>query len=278
MLPKHFGPPLLFVPRPFLLILTAALLLPAPLESLFAEEKSATGEQTGFPLNPQELLAAVAKNTRPQWRACFPDLAHDSAGDRRRTALVLGALVADCYLAAEARDAQQLRNQLMDMAAVEKSLSISKAMESGRQRLADLAVAGDWAALRDAIGDMVSLHSKTLKAQMDEPLAEIETLGLWLRTLQISAVHTSKMAKTPDVPCIWSDAFLGSLEKRAAAAAKRDKDPTSLNALAAGMGSLKDLWTDETTPARAAERLAATLTLLDKLTKELIYSTIAAPP
>ena len=69
-----------------------------------------------LPQSPAELFATLSKDIRPQWRALFRQTIPRVAGDRFRTALALGAVCADCYLAAEARDAQQIRNLLTDMA------------------------------------------------------------------------------------------------------------------------------------------------------------------
>jgi hypothetical protein len=257
-----------------------------PLRSLLLTATAAAGLLCGplyaqapgpAPASPQELFAAVARETRPQWRSCFASQPRELASHRDLAALALGATAADCYLAAEARDAQQLRNLVMDMAALEKLLGIHRHLEGGRQKLTELAESGDWKGLREALGAVTALHAGTLTAQRDEALAELENLGLWVRSVQIAAQHAARTGKPPERPCVWSAAFVASLSSKAAAAAEKDPGSESLRILAEQLARLKTLWPDEGTPANAAERTAATRQLMDALCTRLFCSPSVAP-
>ncbi len=151
-----------------------------------------------LPGTPSELFAALARGIRPQWRPYFRETVPHSAPDRYKAALSLGAASADCYLAAEARDAQQVRNLLTDMAALEMMLSISRQMSSQRQKLTELAAAGDWKGVRAEIALLMASHAQYLGEQKDELLAELESLGCWVRAFHISAQFCAKQAKPPE--------------------------------------------------------------------------------
>ena len=227
-------------------------------------------------VSPPELFAALARDSRPQWRAFFRETIPRVSGDRFKAALALGAVCSDCYLAAESRDAQQIRNLLTDMASLEMTLGIARQMSSLRQKPTDLADAGDWPAVRLEITGLMARHAQILAAQKDEALAEMERTGCWLQAMHTGARFAAKQPMPPLQPCIWSAALLADLHSRTAKITAGQESKT-LAALLAGLESLTKIWPDESTPATAAERLAATLKLLDSLMAELIDDVPAAP-
>lgn len=230
-----------------------------------------------LPSSPAELFAALSKGIRPQWRTYFRGTVPHSAGDRYKGALALGAVCADCYLAADVRDAQQVRNLLQDMASLEKMLSITRQMGGLRQNLTALAEAGDWPAVRAAITSMMASHAQFLGQQKDEALAELEHIGCWLRAFQVGAKFSASRPQPPAQPCIWSSALLADLHGRAAKLSARVESKT-LQSLLRGLEALNKTWAGETTAANAAARLAVTVPLLDAMVAELINDEPAAPP
>lgn len=237
---------------------------------------AATGVNS-LPASPAELFAALAKDIRPQWRAFFRETVPHAASDRFKAALALGAVGADCYLATEGRDAQQIRNLLIDMAALEMTLGIARQMSSLRQKPTDLADAGDWPGVRKEIAALMTNHAQLLTAQNDGSLAELERTGCWLRAFHIGARFAARQPRAPLQPCIWSAAMLADLHSRVVklSAARELK---SLAPLVAGLESLTKTWQGETTAANAADRLAVTLKLLDSLMAELIDDTPVPSP
>jgi hypothetical protein len=255
----------------FILSGTAAGLLLLGIAGGAADTKTPASENgtPRLPASPSELFGAVARDLRPQWRPYFRETVPHSAGDRYKAALALGAVSADCYLAAEVRDAQQVRNLLTDMASLEMMLGITRQMGPLRQKVTSLAGDADWAGVRTEIASLMASHAKFLGEQKDGHLAELESIGCWLRTFHICARFASKQPAPPGRACIWSGALLKDLHARAAklnAAA----DSKTLRTLNSGLEKLTKTWTGDTTAANAAARLAVTLPLLDSLVSELI--------
>ncbi len=222
-----------------------------------------------LPQSPSELFAAVAKDARPQWRPYFRETVPHSASDRYKAALALGAVSADCYLAVEVRDAQQIRNLLTDMASLEMALGITKQMGPLKQKITSLAGESDWPGVRAEIGSLMASHSKFLGEQKDEHLAELESIGCWLRSFHICAQFAARQPAPPGRACIWSGALLKDLHTRAAKlnTAVNSKTIRSLNT---GLETLAKTWNGETNRANASTRLTATLPLLDAMVAELI--------
>ncbi len=222
-----------------------------------------------LPDSPSQLFSAVTKNLRPQWRSYFRETVPHSAGDRYKAALALGAVCADCYLAAEVRDAQQVRNLLTDMASLEMMLSITRQMGPLRQKVTELAADGDWPGVRTEIASLMANHGKFLEEQKDERLAELERIGCWLRAFHICARFSSKQSAPPAQACIWSSALLTDLHTRAVKLNAAAESKT-LQSLATGLDTLNKTWAGETNGANAAARLAVSLPLLESMMTELI--------
>ena len=121
-----------------------------------------------LPQSPARLFAALAKDVRPPWRPYFRASVPRAGTDRFKTALSLGAVCADCFLAAEAHDAQQILNLLTDMTALERALCISRQAAGTKLKFADLAESGDWAGIRVEIASLMDLHREALTAQKDD--------------------------------------------------------------------------------------------------------------
>lgn len=138
-------------------------------------------DQTG------DFFADLAEGLRPQWRQYYRERPEGAPRDRAAAALSMGALVADLSLACEARDAQQFRNLLVELTALETMLGIGELMGSTRQILTSLADGGEWKALRGEVGRLVRQHRRHLTAHRDEPMADLSSIGQWVRAWQVAA-------------------------------------------------------------------------------------------
>lgn len=237
--------------------------------SLMAAPASPVAAAPAVPSTPSELFSSLARNTRPQWRLYFRDTVPRSPSDRYKASLALGAICADCYLAAEGRDAQQVRNLLNDMASLETILSISRQMSSLRQKPAEMAEAGDWPGVRAEVANLMAHHAKFLTAQMDGDLAELEQLGLWLRTLHVTTQFAARQSRPLERPPVWSSDFPAVLHSRAEKLRSRITSRT-LQTLSTNLHRLSKIWEGESTRANTPGRLALSLPLLDAALADLV--------
>jgi hypothetical protein len=132
-----------------------------------------------------------------------------------------------------------------------------------------LAAEGDWAGVRTEIASLMTNHAKFLGDQKDGPLAELESIGCWVRAFHICARFSSKQTAPPLQSCIWSPALLANLHTRAVKL-NAGAESRTLQLLVKGLETLTKTWAGETTGNNAAARLATTLPLLESLVSELI--------
>lgn len=137
--------------------------------------------------NPEELLTAIARFIKPDWAANFRGPLPSTINSRVQTAVLIGSVFADGYLAAQAEDAQQCKNVVKDLISLAKTLGVQNELLDRSRSLADSAQKKAWPAFRRELGAMEAELGNTLRKHQDERLVSLVILGAWLRGLEISA-------------------------------------------------------------------------------------------
>lgn len=163
-------------------------------ETLDLSKLTLDGRARDFGLpTPDEFLDALAKETNPRWRTLYRAQLGHTLADRSKAAVWLGARIAEGYLAAAARDTQQVRNLGKDLQAYGRILGIGEKIAPRLIRLDAVATAQDWNGVRYELETLQRENADFLRAQRDEDLAELSTIGLWLRLFEVgTAVVSSK--------------------------------------------------------------------------------------
>jgi hypothetical protein len=166
--------------------LAASRAEPAPSKAGSAEPAAGAPSQAvgKLPRFPSELYSKLSDATRPQWRQLYRPTVTRCLNGRQQAALAVGAVVADLFLAAQARDSQQVRNLLQDEETIEKTLGISESMGGYRTEVLGAAEQSDWARLGIGIEKLSNGQRRYFRSQKDAPLAELAYIGQWLRTFQ----------------------------------------------------------------------------------------------
>ena len=274
------------------LLFTLCLTLPAvsPAQSRLVSSNlpglPAPAVTQGIPEFPSELFAKLSEATRPQWRQLYRPTVTRCLEGRQQAAMGLGAITADLFLAAQARDTQQVRNLLQDEEAVEKTLGLIEAMAVLRTEILAAADQADWKRLGLGIEKLSANHRRHLRSQKDESLADLAYIGQWLRALQTChAVVTSR--KLPDQRlAIGHPGLISEMNRRLLTIS----DPATetnrcLRLLHKRLAGLSRLWPEDASPsANPTERLRRSTELLSDTVGQLIQDeeplqngTLAAP-
>jgi hypothetical protein len=169
--------------------------------------KSAEANTDHLPQFPSQLYSKISEATRPQWRQHYRPTVTRCLEGRQQAAMGLGAVIADLFLAAQARDSQQIRNLLQDEETIEKTLGLIGPMATLRTEVLGAAEASDWARLGTGIEKLSAGQRRHLRSQKDEPLADLAYIGQWLRTFQ--TCHAVVISRNlPDQQLAIGDAAL----------------------------------------------------------------------
>ncbi len=232
-----------------------------------------------LPQSPSELYTKLSEATRPHWRQLYRPTVTRCLEGRQQAAMGLGAVTADLFLAAQARDTQQVRNLLQDEETIEKTLGLIDAMAASRTEVLAAADQGDWKRLGHGIEKLSSGHRRHLRVQKDEPLADLAYIGQWLRTLQ--TCHAVVLAKQlPDQRLAIGDPSLITemtrrLQGLSDPATETNRCLRILHKRLAGLGKL---WPEDASFTPDPEgRLRRSAELLSDTVGELIQDEEAVP-
>ena len=134
---------------------------------------------------PGELFAALNKQCKPNWIASAADRSTRPTPTARRSALNLGGLIADGYIAVEAQDGQQVKNLGRDILALAKNLGISKEILGRGKSIQDLVDESDWNSLREELESTQNDVKGAMDALHDEELVTLVSIGAWVRGTQV---------------------------------------------------------------------------------------------
>lgn len=168
------------------------VLVAAGLGSVRAElTKSQRAEAERLPAltvpSPAEFFVAIDKAGKPDWMSFYRAPAPVTYPTRTRTALNLGALVTDGYVAVEAQDGQQVKNTGKDIIALARALGVGEDVLMRGKSISDFADNNDWFALREELEATTNEVRRAMMAQRDEALAALITAGAWLRALEVGS-------------------------------------------------------------------------------------------
>ena len=137
--------------------------------------------------SPSEFFAAIDKAGKPDWMSFYREPAPTTYPTRPRTAINLGALVTDGYVAVEAQDGQQVKNTGKDIIALARALGVGEDVLMRGKSITDFADKNDWFALREELEATTNEVRRAMNNQRDEVLASLITAGAWLRALEVGS-------------------------------------------------------------------------------------------
>jgi hypothetical protein len=156
---------------------------------------------------PGEFFTAMAKVGQPAWSQYLKTGAPAPSASRSMIALALGTLVADGYVAVEARDGQGVKNIGKEILALAKKLNVSQSVLGRSNSIGDFADANDWNALREELEATQNEVKLDMAEQNDDRLLTLVSLGAWIRGVElvsgmVSANYTPESASLLSQPAI----------------------------------------------------------------------------
>jgi hypothetical protein len=136
---------------------------------------------------PGEFFAAIDKVGPVAWGQYVRALSPPGTASRPQIALMLGTLVADGYVAVEARDSQAVKNIGKEILGLAKRLNVSQSVLARANSINDFADAGDWSALCEELEATQNEVKLEMAEQNDDELVTLVTVGAWLRGMDLAS-------------------------------------------------------------------------------------------
>jgi hypothetical protein len=158
---------------------------PSPPTSTSLPAQSTAIQDVPVPV-PRQIFFTLDKFAHSNWRAVQrPELARwKTHGDQTEIALLLGAVIAEGFIAVEAEDTGEVKSLGHEVLALARGLGVERAALRRSRAIVEHAEKGDWPAVRkewDGVQPDVEHGMKELKS---ERLAQLVSLAGWLRGTQ----------------------------------------------------------------------------------------------
>jgi hypothetical protein len=144
---------------------------------------------------PGEFFAALGKTGKTNWAGQYRAPIPVTYRNRAQIALNLGGLIADGFIAVEAKDGQQVKNIGSDIIKLAKALGVSEKLLSRGSSINEFAENNEWDTLQEELEATQNEVKSSMQSHADQDLVILVTLGGWIRGTQ---VVTSVIAQNYD--------------------------------------------------------------------------------
>jgi hypothetical protein len=134
---------------------------------------------------PGELFAALGKAGKINWSAQYRAPIPVTYANRAQIALNLGGLIADGFIAVEAKDGQQVKNIGSDIMKLGKALGVSEQLLSRGNSINEFAETNQWDTLQEELEATQNEVKSSMQSHADQDLVILVTLGGWIRGTQV---------------------------------------------------------------------------------------------
>src|SRR5213595_713667 len=134
---------------------------------------------------PGELFAALGKTGKTNWSAQYRGPMPTTYSNRAQIALNLGGLIADGFIAVEAKDGQQVKNIGSDIIKLAKALGVSEKLLGRVNSINEFAEHNEWDTLQEELEATQNEVKSSMQSHADQDLVILVTLGGWIRGTQV---------------------------------------------------------------------------------------------
>jgi hypothetical protein len=167
-----------------------------------------------------------------------------TTNDRSRYALAFGVLIGDGFLDVEAERGQDLPALGRELIRRARGLGVGERVARHSKRLLDLAQVGAWDKLRKELSVTQADVEKAMLGLHDEPLAQLLSLGGWLRGLEIGAQSVVKTFSPERAELLRNQELLTYYLDRLDSLAPRFKKNELIQKITAGLQSVQQSWNE----------------------------------
>jgi hypothetical protein len=188
-----------------------------------------------------------------------------NTNDRSKYALAFGVLIGDSFLAVVAERDQDLPALGRELIRRAKGLGVGDRVARHSKRLIDLAQAGSWSQLRKELSVTQADVEDAMVALHDEPMAELLSLGGWLRGLEIGAEAVSKSFSPERAERLHNQALLTYYLDRLESFTPRFKKNPLVQKVTAGLQTVQESWKQGASPAQITKIYETAHDLVDQI-------------
>ena len=134
---------------------------------------------------PSEIFAVLDKLGNPNWKGQLRDGKARTPEDRARTALLLGNVIAEGFVAVEAEDAERVKELGRQVLTLAEAINVRKSVIARSKSITDKADQRDWKGVRSEFDGALQDVRSAMQELNDQDLSQLVSLGGWLRGTEV---------------------------------------------------------------------------------------------
>src|SRR3989441_1247368 len=149
-----------------------------------SKQLSKTGEDVVVPL-PNEIFGALNKLGAVNWKEHVRSDEEPNFTERPRIALLLGAVIADGFIAVQAEDAPTVKDIGQRVLALAKGIGVGNSITPHAKAIIEAADKRNWENVRQELDRTQNSVQQAMNEVHDEKLSQLVSLGGWLRGTEV---------------------------------------------------------------------------------------------
>src|SRR5580765_6114136 len=134
---------------------------------------------------PNEIFGALNKLGTVNWKEHVRSDKGPNFTERPRIALLLGAVIADGFIAVQAEDAPAVKDIGQRVLALAKGIGVGKSITPHAKAIIEAADKRNWENVRQELDRTQNSVQQAMNEVHDEKLSQLVSLGGWLRGTQV---------------------------------------------------------------------------------------------
>jgi len=163
---------------------------------------------------PTEVFGVLDKLGSPNWHDVLRKIENPKRGERAQVALLLGTVIAEGFIAVEAQEPEEVKKIGRHVLNLAGAIGVRKSVISRTSSIIEAADKKDWARIRvefDGASEDVKQAMIELK---DEQLAQLVSLGGWLRGTEALTQVVSKNYSKDGAELLHQPTLLDFFQRR----------------------------------------------------------------
>jgi hypothetical protein len=156
----------------------------APKKIALSDFPAAAVDEVVVPV-PSEIFSVLDKLGNPNWKDQLGEGRARTPQDRARTALLLGNIIAEGFVAVEAEDAEKVKDIGRQVLTLADAINVRKSVITRCKSITDKADKGDWKGVRAEFDGALQDVREAMDEMNDHDLSQLVSLGGWLRGTEV---------------------------------------------------------------------------------------------
>src|SRR5437899_927200 len=163
---------------------------------------------------PNEVFGALNKLGGVNWREYVRNDKGSNFTERPRIALLLGAVIADGFIAVQAEDAPTVKEIGQRVLALAKGIGVGNSITPHAKAITEAADKRNWVAVRSELDRTQNSVQQAMNEVHDEKLSQLVSLGGWLRGTEVLTSVVTKHFSTDGAELLHQPDLLSYFQTR----------------------------------------------------------------